>query len=451
MRLVTAPIDLNLNDAVRVPAGARVVMANVAAAALEKVLRLKARGNQQVMRCSGLAHYSHPYHGQDLNGKSILAWRGMGWGDQFVWAGLLRIIKRLYPEARIALLCNPRIYPFWHEAESELPFEVFYEPCSLSDWQGYDYHLVGEGLVEDDQEPDQPNIYDGHLAFAGIRPDGIPPEWKRPLVPLLPAWRNAAAVWLQQAGAPPPHPRRGNSSPRTSPLVFAAPRVHGAANGANDIEGSGESLTPRPPEASPRPLILWQLAASTPIRSYPPEQTRKALDLLATRLPNATIIVTGSPKEALARGLRPARPHRPGTPYLCIGEPFTTVLALVSMVDLVICPDSALGHAAAAFGRPCVSLWSSFHPAERVKYYPTHLPLYRPVNCGPCRAHERGPEAKGCPLARRGGSPYCRGLAAITPSQIVAAARAALSSSTSDLSDRSDSSDKSDIKKEQAS
>ena len=389
MRLITPTINLTLNDLIRIKAGQRVVMACAAASALHKYLHKHAP--QVALRVSGLVHYSHPYQGQDLNGKRLLAWRGAGWGDQFVWAGLLRILKTRYPRAEIALLCNPKIYPFWKEAEAELPFSVYYEPCSFEDWKSYDYHLVGEGLVEDDQEPDQPNIWDGHLRLAGIAPASVAPELKRPLVPILPAWRNAAAAWLQKTVG------------RDSDHDHAVGKRTGSES---------------------RPTIVWQLSASTPIRSYPPDQTRRALALLAKRLPEADILVASTPRELAAYRIRPT----PAAPYhLCVDVPFQTVLALVERADLIICPDSAIGHAAAAFGRPCVSLWSSFHPDDRVRYYPTHRPIYRAVNCGPCHVHESSPQAKGCPLATSRHARHCRGLAAIPPGKIVAAALAALS------------------------
>jgi ADP-heptose:LPS heptosyltransferase len=94
----------------------------------------------------------------------------------------------------------------------------------------------------------------------------------------------------------------------------------------------------------------------------------------------------------------------------------------------IVCLDSVLGHIAAAFpALPVVSLWSSFRPADRVEPYSNHRPIYNPIQCSPCRAHEQTGDPRhyrGCPLT--GCNDYCAGLRNIEPSRILTAVQDAI-------------------------
>jgi len=369
MQIVTAQVETSYAGVCSVPPGFSVVLPDPEFLSLKQ--GLIAAGEKA--RVSRIGDYIRPYCGQDLNGKSLLAYRGHGIGDQMIWAGCLRILKSRYPQADIWNYAHPAVnHALWHDP-AVLPFRPEHLPIPFLDWKTFHYHLIGEGMCESNREPDQWCIWDNHLGRLGIDPNTVPPEDKRAIVPIDNTDRADAATWLQLRGI-----------------------------------------------ASAAPLLLWQLAATSPIRSYPPENTRAALRILADAFPAGAVVVAGADKHLLEYGPFAGNSLPPNV-HLCCSESIRTVFALLERAACIVCPDSCFGHAAAALDTPAVSLWSSFHPRDRIKYYPRHLPIYQPVPCGPCRAHERTGATIGCPQQAAStdeADRYCAGLRAIDPQRI---------------------------------
>jgi ADP-heptose:LPS heptosyltransferase len=73
-------------------------------------------------------------------------------------------------------------------------------------------------------------------------------------------------------------------------------------------------------------------------------------------------------------------------------------MAIVSRADAVVSVDSSAYHLAAAFGRPTVTLWGSFDPDSRSKYYPRQRAIWHKHLCSfsPCW-HQRDIPADKCP------------------------------------------------------
>jgi hypothetical protein len=358
-----------------IPAGARAVVPDWTLRGLIESCR---RQNEHP-RVSGMGHYRRPYFGHNLDGKRLLMWRGCGIGDQLVWAGLAAILKDRFPRAEIVNYCYPlHCRELWAgAAPGSLSFEPREEPIPFEDWRDFDYHLVGEDLCEADQERDQPDIWTGHLLAAGLDPKTVPAEQCRPLVSIRTEDVRGAAHWLGSRGL------------RTDPWGHLA---------------------------GGRPLILWQLAASSPIRSWRPDLSLAALTLLCRDLPGAVVAVTGRTEDLGAYPLPEA-----DNLWCATGLPIRTVFALADTAACIVAPDSCLGHAAAALGRPCVSLWGSFLPGDRVGTYPTHRPLVGRTACSPCRTHEKSAATQGCPRCQSGERtvPYCEALAQIDPEAVV--------------------------------
>jgi len=375
MRLVTAPWIIKYAGGDEIPANTRVVLPEGAVPELARALGDHGRHP----RVSALGHYLRPYHGQDLNGKRLFAWRGFGIGDQMVFGGLLRILKDRHPTAEIDFcVWPPLLRALWSgKMALPLPFGVVQEPLTFEEWNAYDYHLHGEGLCEADREPDQPDIWTGHLLFAGLDPETVSDGERQPVVPLRRRDHCTALRW------------------RTRHVG----KIY-------------------------EPFVLWQLGSSTPIRSYRPDRTEKALRLLSERLPEVKIVVTGHRSHFRQYGV-PALPNLVSAEGLAL----RTVMGLCAQAACLVGPDSCLGHVAAAFRVPCVSLWSSFLPTDRVGSYRNHRPLVGEIECSPCRQHEKGQTAQGCPRAYEDETVcrYCDGLARIAPEQIVDAVEKELS------------------------
>ena len=389
MRLCTCPTTATKYAGIsEVAAGARVVMPDTAAASLEEA----GAKHGFAVRVSSLGHYTRHYSGQDLAGKTLVTWRGHGIGDQMVWAGMLQILNQRRPGGRILYYFDPRLTPLWRDLDG-LPFEPRPLPIPFDDvWTKADYHLLGEGLVESDKEPDQPSMWDGHLRFAGLDPAAILACHQRPLVPINAEDRDLADKWRHD---------------------------HGLALDRKD-------------------LVLWHLAATSQIRSLHPERTRAVLsDVCAALADSAQIVLIGSRSQ-----IELYRPF-PACANLHVADDISlrTGFALLESASALVAPDSCFGHAAAALDIPCVSLWASFAPADRVAPYRSHYPIYFPGDCGPCRSHEAAharllrngascldrldPNSMGCPLPNRT-SPWCAQLSQIPASAIISQLKEAL-------------------------
>lgn len=375
-RAMTADCPTGYEGTTRtIPPGATMVAPLHAAWSLAESLQAScAAGNPpsaRPPRLSAVGHYTRPYCGQDLAGKSLLAWRGCGIGDQLVFAGCLAWLQERYPTARIDLLCDPRIGAALWAGALALPFRLLAEPLPLACWRAYDYHWLAEGLCDGDREPDQPDIWTGHLASIGQ--SDAPASARLPLVPHSIGWHRAAHQFL-------------SSLPVTS-----------------------------------EPLVLWHLAASSTVRSLPPEQTYAALELLHRVRPDVRVIVTGAPPQYEEYKAAFAVPNViADTSALTL----QAVFALVGMVDALVCPDSCLGHVSAACATPTVSLWCPFPARARALGYPNHYPIEATCECAPCWAHEVdsfGNSRQGCPREPAGADSgrWCKGLQAIRPQEIV--------------------------------
>ena len=323
--------------------------------------RIKARGGHT--RASSMSHYTRLLRPEAVHtGDRLVTFRGLAIGDQLIWAGLLQIILDLLPGLQIDFHCPPpMIKALWADCHNNLPFTVNPDPISFADWKAAEWHLPGEALIEDDTEPDQPNMWDALLQYAGIDPATVMPDQKIALLPYSREdWDRAEKLgtFMRQAK---------------------------------------------------KPVILWHLAASTGIRSYAPAPTRAALQLLLDN--GFSVVVTGS-----AMQLEAYAPLPSGCVILRPKDiPIRTALNLVRFVDLLVCPDSCFRWAAEAVGTPCVSLWSAHLPKHRTGA-PIRGALVGDAPCVPCLKHEKPWLAKGCP-AHGGGA--CRALAKIAPDTIL--------------------------------
>jgi hypothetical protein len=326
------------------------------------------------VRVSGMGHYTRPYYAHDLAGKSVLVWRGGGIGDRLVLGGALLALRELFPTADIAMFNSPSSRSLFDGADN-LPYRVVYEPLTLAEWDRYDYHLVLTDLVESDREPDQPDMWTSYVRRIGL---------DRLLTPgVLAGWRG----------------------------YVVAPSSMRSRHAAYDF------WRPRPG----RPRLLWQLAASTALRSYAPARTVEALTALREAFPESYLGVF--PSRFLANQYAAVRTLA-GVEWLTTG--IQTSFELIRQCDCLVCPDSCLGHAAAATDVPVVSLWGSFAPALRVADYPNHLPLTGKRECAPCLRHEDGHGRGGCPRAEAQPPGWCEALAGIEPAAIVARVRQGL-------------------------
>ena len=67
------------------------------------------------------------------------------------------------------------------------------------------------------------------------------------------------------------------------------------------------------------------------------------------------------------------------------------LIALVSMMDLVIAPDSSVIHIAAGLSIPSIGIYGPFPSHLRIKYYDKCVGFDSPASCAPCFTHGHKP------------------------------------------------------------
>lgn len=134
----------------------------------------------------------------------------------------------------------------------------------------------------------------------------------------------------------------------------------------------------RPGNAPEGPYILVQWESSAVYRSYPPNELARLCASLADHHP--VVIVGQFPY--------PYVHHKNVLDLRMKTKRFRDLVPWVKNAGVILCPDSSVGHLAACFPDvKCVSLWGSYDPNDRVKYYPNHVPLMMDKICphSPCR------------------------------------------------------------------
>lgn len=176
------------------------------------------------------------------------------------------------------------------------------------------------------------------------------------------------------------------------PLTLAVqPAAAARANGfLTQALGTDDAPTPS--------FVAVNCWASLPIRSLDPAQAVAIVAALVVRYPELTFVLTPPPGEeasaaAIVRGVRAEVPAlddgQPGARRLAIAPAspqLADLIALLARATIVLTPDTANVHLAAALGRPVVGLYNStssdpfwLHRPFGVPYQIVALPSRRPL------------------------------------------------------------------------
>lgn len=323
--------------------------------------------------CADATAYTRPWRGEELSGKTLIVYRPLGVGDEFLTARLCAVARERFHADKVQFAIWENHQAFW--AHNVTPFEFLPTLIPWETWQAAHYHVCGERWWESLALADQPDVWDIMGSVCGIQ---FAPEERAPLVPVPPS------DVLQKT------------------LEAFAPWSQG------------------------RPILLWQLAASSKIRSYPIDLTHKAIARLV-RETQAAIICIGHPSQVsaydIAESARVAV-YSGGIPGLIslVG------VAAGSPRGVVVCPDSVLGHIVANYHNiTAISLWAAFDPSRRIATYANHRPIFKRIKCSPCWSHEASGDPRryqGCPLTAC--NDFCSGMRCIDPAEIVEAVKAVL-------------------------
>lgn len=157
-------------------------------------------------------------------------------------------------------------------------------------------------------------------------------------------------------------------------------------------------------ERLPQPVVGISPRASTRVRTYPPENSRRLVRLLVAA--GVSVVLLGDQETACTAG-----------PQVLNLSGRTTIRqagAVIECLDALVAPDSGLVHLAAAVGTPTVALFGSIPHQLRVAGYPR------------CRAIQIN-EHIGCPPCFDAGCADVTCLRRISPARVLAALRLVLS------------------------
>lgn len=151
-----------------------------------------------------------------------------------------------------------------------------------------------------------------------------------------------------------------------------------------------------------------QVQASALNRTYPAGQLNRVMNELVAR--GWEVFLFGDPGSVEA--------DEPFVNLTNKGYTFRQSCAILNTCDVVIAPDSALCHVAAALNKPTVALFGPFPSAIRSVHESTVRALDGTAPCAPCHHHDNTgiPWPEGCPGWRSG---QCAALQSITPEKIV--------------------------------
>jgi len=174
----------------------------------------------------------------------------------------------------------------------------------------------------------------------------------------------------------------------------------------------------------PIPYFAYHVSSSGPTRTYPPKMGQDAVLALLEAHPHHHAVIIG-----LDNSNNFKVDHPRVIDLFNTTKQIRSLFPIIANADFVVAPDSSVNHIAAGLDTACVSLWGSYHPDDRMTYYPKNVSVFKPDTCphAPCRPHAGLPQAK-CKDASnktKGTQYFCNALRNITAEDIVVASHKA--------------------------
>jgi hypothetical protein len=268
---------------------------------------------------------------------------GAGFGDELMAGCLPRYFKEVLG-AQPFQVSSPIFAEIW-AANPFVTGPPVYFPTTLDPLSGFadeppffDWSLFVEGVdgLAGWGFSDTESTYDALFRFAGVDPDTVAPEFKRPVFLLDKAKIIERDDWLQQIG------------------------VH-------------------------RYFVL-QLTCQDKFRTFPLSLVERVLEVAsveAARRKATIFCVKNSEFSPEIAALIKKTPHA-----VNLEKQLSTVTHFAELIAgacLFIGPDSSGLHFAAAFETPALGLWGLLHPDLRVKYYKNQVHIYPDLGLNPSK------------------------------------------------------------------
>ncbi len=289
-----------------------------------------------------------PYIGQDLTNKTLLVWRTGGIGDlEFILPNLV-YIKEKYPTCQIKFACGPQYQSMvenWDCVDQvlDLPFHFLHLVRS-------DYHILFEGVIERCEEAHTENAYRLFTRWMGL---DLPDELLRPI-------QEAKVKKVDEA---------------------------------ETIISSWD--------LKPKEFIIFQLRASSPIRTPRPTFWKTIIDKLTNK--GYPIVITDSPHMAdqLSDFINTLENQDKVFNFAKHSKTLDCSIALTTLTKMVVATDSSLIHIAESLDIPSFGIFGPFPGNIRLDTYKKAQWIdVKDVPCAPCFKHGGSP----CPMAQQGHS-----------------------------------------------
>ena len=130
------------------------------------------------------------------------------------------------------------------------------------------------------------------------------------------------------------------------------------------------------------PLIGIAPTSKSPVRAIPPEYVKPLIERILKKY-RGTVVLFG---KTLGWSQHLAKIQGSHILNLIDALSLPEMIALCSLLDVVIAPDTGTTHVAGALGVKCLALFGNIDPKTRVTYYPSVKSLYPygEMSCIPC-------------------------------------------------------------------
>lgn len=309
------------------------------------------------------------YSGEDLAGKTLLAWRSGGIGDLLFMTPVFNYLKKTYPDCKIILATQSKYFTLFKG--SNLVDETLPIPFSVEDLHRCNYHLHFEGIIENNPRAEKINAYDLFVEWFNLR-GKIPPR-----------------------------------VPEMLPIANFPPEL--------DVRAK-ETLMHIDPKMSVR--IGLHIATSSPIRNWPLPNQRMFAKMAVEK--GWKVFLFGSTYDTdLTKmfDLKGVYNLIPNT-----SNDIQKIMSFINNMNVMVGPDSSMIHLAAALNVPAVGLYGPFKSFLRCKYYSKFICLDSEIQCQPflgvhhCFKHGYEP----CKISSQTGESPC--MALILPEMVIQSA-----------------------------
>jgi len=284
----------------------------------------------------------NPYNGQDLTNRKVLALRHGGGGDILFMSTGIKELKRANPSAKFGVAIGKQ-YEGIIQNEPEID-KVHFLPLPLDVWNEYHYHLIFEGIIENNPEAKEYNAYDLFMKQMLLDITKVDPKNKIPKITL-------------------------------------------------QDEERLEVKTQFPSLNSSNKKVGIQVATSTPIRTYPPYKFVDFIDSLLQKDYSVYLFGAGPQKKEINYIKERFKEENVYEAVTSLRE----AIALASYMNYIVSPDSMFIHIGAALGIPVMGIYGPFHSGLRMKYFENSIGIDLKTGCSPCLIHGNYPCPKGDP------------------------------------------------------